>query len=334
MMSRKNFGAIAVAAVTACVTTVGIARADGVAEPYRDAYRAAFKDQRVVFVPVAGSVDLVKGWMAGLHRELDPLGAKVEIRDPNYDTNAGAQAITSLISEKPAVIIIQNPDVSSYARLAKQAEAAGIHVVQINMASNYVSDSYVGADWAEIGEMGANAMVKACEGKSGKVAVIQGALSAATSSYQIKAIRDVLAKHPEMKIVSDQPADWDTSKAKAIMSTVLKQNPDLCAAFGFWDGMDLGAAAAIAEAGLTGKVFLGTSGGGEMTACKRVKDGTFDLDVSYDVPNQAAQLAGSIKYLLSSKIAVGLAKGMSYTTPVLITKENASDPATCWKIAQ
>ncbi len=334
MSGKLKWGIMTVAALATFVTVNPAAYADGIAEPYRDNYRAQFKDKEVVFVPVAGSVDLVKGWMSGLHRELDPLGVKVEIRDPNYDTSAGAQAITSLIAQKPAVIIIQNPDVSSYARLAKQAEAAGIHVVQINMASNYVSDSYVGADWAEIGEIGANAMIKACEGKSGKVAVIQGALSAATSSWQIKAIRDVLAKHPEIKVVSDQPADWDPSKAKAIMSTLLKQNPDLCAAFGFWDGMDLGAAAAISEAGLTGKVFLGTSGGGEMTACKRVADGTFDLDISYDVPNQAAQLAGSIKYLISSKVTPGQLKGMSYTTPVLITKSNAADPTTCWKIAQ
>ena len=66
----------------------------------------------------------------------------------------------------------------------------------------------------------------------------------------------MLAKHPEIKVVSNQAADWDASKAKAITQTVLKQNPDLCGIVGFWDGMDIGTAAAIKEAGLTGKVFL------------------------------------------------------------------------------
>ena len=57
-------------------------------------------------------------------------------------------------------------------------------------------------------------------------------------------------------MVSSQAADWDAAKAKAITQTVLKQNPDLCGIVGFWDGMDIGTAAAIREAGLTGKVFL------------------------------------------------------------------------------
>ena len=71
---------------------------------------------------------------------------------------------------------------------------------------------------------------------------------------------------------------------------MLKQNPDLCGIVGFWDGMDIGTAAAIKEAGLTGKVFLATSGGGEHKgACELVKSGAFDLDMSYDVPTQAAQ---------------------------------------------
>ena len=65
--------------------------------------------------------------------------------------------------------------------------------------------------------------------------------------------------------------------------------------------MDSGTAAAIKEAGLTGKVFLATSGGGEQKgACDQVKSGAFDLDLSYDVPTQASNMASSIKWLLQN----------------------------------
>ena len=121
---------------------------------------------------------------------------------------------------------------------------------------------------------------------------MQGALSAAASAYTLKGVENVLAKHPEIKVVSSQAADWDAAKAKGITQTVLKQNPDLCGIVGFWDGMDIGTAAAIKEAGLTGKVFLATSGGGEQKgACDQVKSGAFDLDLSYDVPTQASNMA-------------------------------------------
>jgi ABC-type sugar transport system substrate-binding protein len=75
----------------------------------------------------------------------------------------------------------------------------------------------------------------------------------------LKGVENVLAKNPDIKVVSSQAADWDAAKAKGITQTVLKQHPDLCGIVGFWDGMDSGTAAAIKEAGLTGKVFLATS---------------------------------------------------------------------------
>ena len=93
----------------------------------------------MAFVPVAMNFDLAEGWYAGVKKELDPFGVKFEMRDPNWSTNAGAQAVTTLISEKPAAMIIHNPDVQTYAKLLQRAENEGIYVVQINMGSGYRS---------------------------------------------------------------------------------------------------------------------------------------------------------------------------------------------------
>lgn len=306
----------------------------GLDEPFQGAFKEALTGKTVAFVPVAMNFDLTEGWFAGLKKELEPYGIKVVVRDPNWSTNAGAQAVTTLISEKPAVIILHNPDVQTYAKLAQRAENDGIYILQVNMGSNYRSSAYVGADWIDIGERLTEATVKACQGKSNKIAVVQGALSAATSAYTLKGVENVLAKNPDVKVVSSQAADWDAAKAKAITQTVLKQNPDLCGIIGFWDGMDIGTAAAVKEAGLTGKVFLATSGGGERKgACELVKSGAFDLDMSYDVPTQAADMAGMIKWLLSSGVKPGSVKGSMYTTLIPITKDNASTETACWNLS-
>ena len=304
----------------------------GLDEPFQAGFRESLAGKVVAYVPVAMNFDLTEGWWAGLKKELEPYGVKFEIRDPNWNTNAGAQAVTSLISEKPAVMVIHNPDVQTYAKLLQRAEKEGIFVIQINMGSAYRGSAFVGANWVEIGEKQTEAVVKACEGKSNNIAVIQGALSAAASAYTLKGVENVLAKHPEIKVVSSQAADWDAAKAKAITQTVLKQNPDLCGIVGFWDGMDIGTAAAVKEAGLTGKVFVATSGGGERKgACDQVKAGAFDLDMSYDVPTQAAQMAGTIKWLLSSGAKAGTMKGSEYTTLIPITKANAD--TACWNLS-
>ena len=260
---------------------------------------------------------------------------KIVVRDPNWNTSAGAQAVTSLISEKPDIIVVHNPDVQTYAKLLQKAESQGIQVVQINMRSAYPSVVYVGADWVEVGEKATLAVVDACKGKSNKIAIVQGALSAAASAYTLKGVENVLAKNPDIKVVSSQAADWDAAKAKGITQTVLKQHPDLCGIVGFWDGMDSGTAAAIKEAGLTGKVFLATSGGGEQKgACEQVKSGAFDLDLSYDVPTQASNMAASIKWLLQNPGKTGTAKGSIYTTLIPITKANAGAEGTCWKLGK
>ena len=311
------------------------AQGKGLDEPFRADYRKTLAGKTVAYVPVALGFDLAQGWLEGLKKELEPLGVKIVVRDPNWNTNAGAQAVTTLIGEKPDVLVVHNPDVQTYAKLLQKAEAQGIQVVQINMRSSYSSVVYVGADWVEVGEKMASAVVESCKGKSNKIAIVQGALSAAASAYTLKGVENVLAKNPQIKVVSSQAADWDAAKAKGITQTVLKQHADLCGIVGFWDGMDLGTAAAVKEAGLTGKVFLATSGGGEQKgACDAVKAGAFDLDVSYDVPTQASNMAASIKWLLQNPGKTKDAKGSIYTTLIPITKANAALEGTCWKLGK
>ncbi len=221
----------------------------GLDEPFQGSFKEALAGKTVAYVPVAMNFDLTEGWFAGLKKELEPFGVKVVVRDANWSTNAGAQAVTTLISEKPAAIVVHNPDVQTYAKLLQRAESEGIYIIQINMGSNYRSSAFVGANWIEIGERDTQAVVDYCKGKSNKIAVVQGALSAAASAYTLKGVENVLAKNPDIKVVSSQAADWDAAKAKAITQTVLKQNPDLCGIVGFWDGMDIGTAAAVKEAG-------------------------------------------------------------------------------------
>ena len=329
---RRMAATICGAGLVALAASPALAQ-KGLDEPFQGQFKSALAGKTVGYIPVSMNFDLTEGWFAGVKKELEPYGMKVVVRDPNWNTSAGAQALTTLIAEKPAAIIVHNPDVQTYAKLLQRAENEGIHIIQINMGSVYRSAAFVGANWIEIGERDAEAVVKACDGKSNKIAIMQGALSAAASAYTLKGVENVLAKNPQIKVVSSQAADWDAAKAKGIAQTVLKQNPDLCGIVGFWDGMDIGTAAAIKEAGLTGKVFLATSGGGERKgACELVKNGSFDLNLSYDVPTQAADMAGMIKWLVSSGVKPGSVKGSIYTTLVPITKENASVETSCWNL--
>src|SRR5580704_4806859 len=239
-MRRKHIGA-ALGFVFTLTGMAAYARADGIDDPRRSDYFKTFEGKTIAFIPVSMGIDLTEGWAAVMKKQADKLGMKFEVRDAHFSADAGAQALTSLISEKPDVIVVHNPDVQSYAKLLKRAEEAGIHDIQINMRSNYNSDVYVGADWIGIGEAEAQGVIDKCgAGTSGKVAVLQGQPTSGSDSGMMKGVENALSKHPEIKLVANVAGEWDATKAHAIVSTVIQQNPDLCGVIGFWDVMDLG----------------------------------------------------------------------------------------------
>ena len=278
--------------------------------------------------------DLTEGWAAQMRKQAARLNYSFEIRDPAWSTDAGTRALSSLITEKPDLIVLHNPDIQSYARLINQAQAAGIKIVQINLESNSTSDSYVGADWTEIGEQAANAIVKKCgagNGVSRKLAIDTGVPTAASDVFQLDGIYKVLKQHPEIQVVSQQATEYNAEKARSIMDTVLQQNPDLCGAIGIWDNQDTGTASAIKQAGKSDQVYLVTSGGGNRVGCENVEKGLFNLYISYNVPLQGDILNAEIARLLMSDSPAGKVKTLYFNPLTQITKENVN-PRNCWTL--
>lgn len=303
-------------------------------DPARDAYYASFKDRKVVFVPVFMGLDLTEGWSKMMARRAEALGYDYEVRNSNFNTAAGAQTITSLISEKPDVIVVQNPDVQSYARLLKRAEDAGIHVIQLNMKTNILTTGFVGADVEEIGETQAHAIVAKCANADnpGEVLILAGPPTSPFSAYMLKGYENVLNDEKGIKVVSTQSTgDYESSKAKSITQVVLQQHPDLCGVMGVWDNADIGTAAALAEAGKTDQVMVSTSGGGGKLACKGIRENMWQHYVSYDVPGQSRDLNDLIVAALQDKNEVGATKTILYTPLVEYTPENVDDQF-CWTL--
>lgn len=322
------------AAVAAAGISSATAQDRGLENPRSTSFHTVLKDKKVAFVPLSMGFDLTEGWAAQMRRQADRLGYQFEIRDPAWSTDAGTKAIQSLISEKPDLMVIHNPDIQSYARLLKQAQAAGIKIVQINLESNTTTDSYVGADWTEIGRKAAEAVVQKCDagkGISTKVAIDTGVPTAASDVFQLDGIYKVLDAHPDIEVVSQQATEYNPEKARSIMATVLQQHPDLCGAIGIWDNQDTGTASAIKEAGKSDQVFLVTSGGGNRVGCENVEKGLFNLYISYNVPLQGDLLNQEIVRLLTSDSPAGETKTMYFNPLTLITKANVNQ-RNCWAL--
>lgn len=292
----------------------------------------ALKGKTIAWVPLAMGIPLTEIWTQVMREEAEARGMKLVVRDPNWNTTAGLQAVSSLIGEQPAVIVVHNPNVQLYARELKRAEEAGIPVIQVNMVSNHKTAAYVGADWYQVGRLLGEEVVKACgtgSGTSGKVAIVQGELTSAVSIEQTEAATAELKKDSAIKVVSNQAANWDANKAHDITATVLQQHPDLCATVGFWSVMQAGAAQAVKSAGKLGQVKVYASGGDGKLDCDNVESGLITKLLSYDSPAQARSIVQVASFILQSGIKADAVRTADYSRLHWMEK-GKYDPALCY----
>jgi ribose transport system substrate-binding protein len=323
------------AAAILCGMALGLAAtARAQEDPGPAAYSKALEGKRVLLIPMAMGFDLAQGWTHYIKKEVEGFGGVFETRDPNWSVEAGAQAITELIAAdpKPDVLIVHTPDLQSYAKLFKKAQAAGIYVIQIDNPSNYASDAFVGSDWNRLGQLEAEAAVKGCaEGSAKQIGLIQGDQVNASSLYQYAGIMKVLEKHPDFQVVAKPDSNWDTTTARNVATTLLQQHPEVCAIIDFWDGTATGTAAAIRDAGKQGQIFLVTTGGGEKVDCDNLQSGVFGAVVSTELHNQSRDINSAIKLLLQSGQPPGSMKTWLYTLETITTKDSIK-PSTCWDL--
>ena len=291
--------------------------------------------KKVIFVPIAMGISLTEGWARRMSQHAAIHGYSFEVRDAAFNTGVMAELVAKAISDKPDVLVVHNPTVQLLARQIKQAESEGIKVLQINLQSNQPSTAFVGANWERIGREIAEDIVKECgagSGKSGKVAIIPGQLTAADSVIMNDAAFKVFEGHKEIQVVSNQASDWEPEKARQITATVLQQHPDLCAIFGHWDVHTMGAGNAVKDAGKSDSVLVYSTGGGADVACKAVEEKIQPRIWSYDADGQGRD-AGTMIDLLLQGAAAADGSMLIAESPLKIIKSGPEfDASLCWKM--
>ncbi len=329
-MNTKSIGASLLVLSALAFATPAISEDD----PGPATYTQALKGKRVALVPMAMGFDLAQGWSAYLKREVEGWGGIFETRDPNWSVEAGAQAITDLIAAdpKPDVLVVHAPDLNSYTKLFKKAQDAGIYVILIDNPANFKADAFIGSDWNRLGQLEAEAAVKACAADPKKqIGLVQGDQVNASSLYQYAGIMKVLGANPDYKVVAKPDSNWDATNARNVTTTMLQQNPDICAIIDFWDGDASGTAAAIRDAGKEGKISLITTGGGEKVDCDKLTTGEYHAVVTTELHKQSGDMNAVIKFLLQSGQKPGTSSTYIYTLERAYTKADVKAD-TCWDV--
>ena len=158
-------------------------------------------------------------------------------------------------------------------------------------------------------------------GGKGGVLMMHGYMGQAAQIKRDAGAREVLAKHPEMKLLTAQTAEWDRAKAVTLMENWLQSYGDqVDAVFAQNDEMAMGALLAIERAGKKGEILV-VGVDAIADALQAVKDGRLDATVFQDGVGQARS---------ALQAAIALSKGEVVKEEVfipfqLVTKENVND---------
>jgi ribose transport system substrate-binding protein len=115
--------------------------------------------------------------------------------------------------------------------------------------------SFLAPDNEFMGASVTQALVDAMGGK-GNIIMTQGALGHTGAQGRAKGFHSVVDKYPDIKVLDEQPADWDVTKVSRIWDSLLTKYPDINAAFFHNDDMALAASNVIKARGREG-ILLG-----------------------------------------------------------------------------
>jgi galactofuranose transport system substrate-binding protein len=117
---------------------------------------------------------------------------------------------------------------------------------------------------------------RTCRGEC-KVAAIGGFTGSDLFTIWERAIDRGMAKHPNVKVVSDQPGNFDPRVALRVIGDALRANPDLDLVISPWDDMTRGAEQAIVAAGKEpGQDVRIYSTGATKVGVQKVKQGAWN----------------------------------------------------------
>ncbi len=177
--------------------------------------------------------------------------AAITVFDGQYDALTQSNQFETMVTQRYDAIIFVPIDAAAGAGAVKKAKAANIPVIGSN-ARVTGSDltSYVGSDDVRAGVLEAEAVVERMGGK-GNVVIIEGPIGQSAQIERGRGNMQVLAQHPEIKVMEHKTANWSRAEAQSLMENWLTAHPNqINGLIGQNDEMALGALQAVKAAGI------------------------------------------------------------------------------------
>jgi len=259
-------------------------------------------------------VALGKGVTDAVHA-VNP-AAKVTIASSDYDLNKQFTQIDNFVSAGAELILVNAADARAIAPAIKRAQAAGVVVIAVDVAAAG-ADATVQTNNVQAGEIACQYMVDKI-GKTGDVVIENGPQVSAVID-RVKGCKDVLAKFPEIKILSsDQDGKGSREGGMAAMQGYLTRFPSINGVFTINDPQAIGTDLAARQLNRTGIAIVSVDGAPDIVGA--LKGNTQVQASASQDPYEMGQLA--------VKTGVEIMNGTKPAEPVilmqskLVTRDN------------
>jgi ABC-type sugar transport system substrate-binding protein len=183
-------------------------------------------------------------------------GVTLQVEDANDDTGKQISQIQNFIAQKVDAIIVNPVDTSATPKMTALAVAAKIPMVYVNRKPEDKqlppNVAFVGSNEKVSGTLEGEELVK-CLGGKGNIVIMQGQLSNNSALDRTADIEEVVAKHPDIKIIEKQTAEWDRNKAIDLMNNWITTGEKINGVASNNDEMAIGAILALKQAGVDPK---------------------------------------------------------------------------------
>ena len=191
-------------------------------------------------------------------------GVSLQVEDAKDDVSKQLSQVQNFIANKVDAIIVNPVDTSATEAITKAAAEAGVPLVYVNREPADVEKlgpkaAFVASDEKQSGTLETQAICKLLDGK-GDILVIEGELSNQAAVQRTKDVHEVISQAPctGMKVIAEQTASWDRTKAQNLMTTWLSKGLKYDAVISNNDEMAIGAIQAMKAAGVdTKKAVVG-----------------------------------------------------------------------------
>ena len=185
----------------------------------------------------------------------------VQAAEREIDVEKQVQIIENLLQTGIRALIVTPSGSREIATAIAKANRANVPVIVVDTRvdpkaaadNNLKLESFIGSDNYDGGRLAGDYLAGATVGHA-RVAVLEGIPGHETGDSRLRGFRDAVGKHPGMRIVASQPANWERDQGFTVFQNMLQAHADIDAVFACSDLMALGAVEAIAAAGRSGRI--------------------------------------------------------------------------------